>query len=148
MALIIKDDDQTNELLFIHEIARQVRTCFDRRVSHLGLTRSQWRALCIIQRYPEVSQNKIAELMEIEPITLARILDRMEKAGWIKRKAHPKDKRVKQISLTNKVDGILAEIRKIAVKTRKDALANFSEAEHEKLLELLSRIKTNVHDMV
>lgn len=148
MALIISDNDELNEVLLIHEIARQLRICFDRRVQHLGLTRSQWRVLSIVKRYPSISQSKIAELMEIEPITLARTLDRLEKAGWIKRKTHPSDRRANQICLTSKVNDILSEIKKISLNSRKAALADFSEVDHKKFLNYLNRIKTNTSNML
>jgi len=148
MALIISDNDELNEVLLIHEIARQLRICFDRRVQHLGLTRSQWRVLSIVKRYPAISQNKIAELMEIEPITLVRTLDRMEKAGWIKRKIHPSDRRANQICLTSKVSDILSEVKKISLNSRKSALADFSETEHKKFLGYLNRLKINVNNML
>jgi MarR family transcriptional regulator, transcriptional regulator for hemolysin len=148
MPLSINDKDETNEMLLVHEIARQLRFCFDRRVKHLGLTRSQWRVLSVVRRNPNIRQNQIAFLLEVEPITVVRTLDRMENNGWIKRKTDPKDKRANQINLTKKVEKILGEMKQISIATRKDALADFSDKDHQKFLGYLSRVKSNINLML
>ncbi len=148
MSGFVLDDDSVNESLLIHELAHAMRICFDRRVQHLGLTRSQWRVLAILRRQPGIRQTQLAECMEIEPITLARLLDRMEKAGWTERRPDPEDRRAKQVYVTDKAQGILKEIRKIAVATRSDALKGFSAGDHAVLLNYLKRLKNNMADMM
>ena len=148
MSLTIKDSDDQNETYLLHEIARQVRVCFDRRADHLGLTRSQWRALCILRRHPGIKQVKLAEIMEVEPITLVRLLDRMVKAGWIERTPDPEDRRANRITLTEKVSDVVKKVQAISVQVRKDALEGFTEEEHRLLLSYLKRIKTNTATMI
>lgn len=149
MPLNIRDDDETNEARLIHEIARQVRVSFDRRVKALGLTRSQWYAFGILRRNPEgIRQNTLAYLMEIEPISLVRLLDRMEKSGWIERKADPTDRRANLIVLTKKAKAIIAKMLPISHELRRDTLYGFSNAEHEQLIRFLKRMKTNVANML
>lgn len=144
MALTLRDNDEAHELLLVHEIARQLRTCFDRRAQHLGLTRSQWRLLGILRRWPGMRQAKLAEMMEVEPITLGRLLDRMEKSGWIKRVPDPNDRRANSVVLTDKVGGILKEMRSVALDLRRETLEGFSEREYSQFLTYLQRMKRNV----
>src|SRR4051812_6066760 len=115
MPPLITDNDATNEAHLIHQIARQLRVSFDRRVKHLGLTHSQWRALGMLRRHPGMSQSQLAERLEIEPITLVRLLDRMEKAGWIARQPNPRDRRANCVVLTAQAQGILKKMRPIAL---------------------------------
>lgn len=144
--MAITDNDDENESLLLYEISRQQRTCFDRRAQHLKLTRSQWHALGILRRNPGIRQSKMAEMMEVEPITLVRLLDRMEKAGWIKREQDPKDRRANCLMLTDKVRGIVEQMIRISLGLRGDTLKNFSEAERLQLLAYLKRIKQNISE--
>lgn len=146
--MFIKDQDETNETLLLHEIARQLCTSFDRRAQHLNLTRTQWRALSILRRHPGIRQNHMAEMLEVEPITLVRLLDRMEKAGWIERRPDPKDRRANQIYLTEKVEDIVKDMRAIALNVRRNALEGFTQEEHSILISYLKRIKTNASYMI
>lgn len=148
MSFNINDNDESNEMLLVHEIARQLRFCFDRRVKHLGLTRSQWRILCIIRRNPDIRQNQIAAMLELEPMTIMRTLNRMEKNGWIKRRINPEDKRANIVNIASKANKILEKMRKISLETRKDALKDFTLQDHQKLLGYLNRIKSNINQMI
>ena len=140
----IKDQDERNETLMLHELARQLRTSFNRKAQHLGLTRSQWRVLAIVRRKPGIRQAQIADMMEVEPITLVRLLDRMAKAKWIERQPDPSDRRANRIYLTDKVQGILSEMRAIALNVRAEALKGFTPEEHAELLSYLTRMRTNM----
>jgi DNA-binding MarR family transcriptional regulator len=144
----VRDDDDSNEALLMHEFARQFRVCFDRRAQRLGLTRSQWRVLRILGRNPGIRQSHLAELMEVEPITLVRMLDRMQKAGWIERREDPGDRRANSIVLTGKVDGILTQMQTISQELRQEALEGFSEQELKQLLAFLRRMKSNISRMI
>lgn len=148
MALTIKDQDENNETFLVHELARQIRVSFDRRAQHIGLTRSQWRALSVLRRFPGISQAVLAEHMEIEPISLVRLLDRMQKSGWIERRPDPNDRRANQLFLTKKVQKIVDDMREVAIGVRKDVLKGFTELEHEALLTYLRRMKSNVAEMM
>lgn len=148
MDLNIQEHDEQNEMVLLHEIASQIRKCFDRRVQHLGLTRSQWRVLCILRRHPGIRQIQLADMMEVEPITLVRLLDRMVKSGWIERKPHPEDRRANQIYLTGKVQGVVDEMKHISISIRQHALDGFTQEEHDVLLRYLERMKTNTVAML
>jgi MarR family transcriptional regulator for hemolysin len=148
MPVIINDAEDMSEALFIHEIARQMRTVFDRRVNHLGLTRSQWRVLSILRRRPGIRQTQLAEMMEVEPITLARLLDRMEHAGWVERSSDPSDRRANMVRLMPKVASILSEMQALSAQVRRESLKDFTQEEHDALLGYLRRMKHNVCGML
>lgn len=147
MALAIDDKDETNEALLLHEMARQLRLCFDRRAQHLGLTRAQWRVLGVLRRHPGINQTQMADMLEIEPITLVRQLDRMCKAGWVERRPDPRDRRANLLYLGAKTKDIVGQMRKLSIGLRRDALAGFTEVEHGVLLSYLQRMKTNISQM-
>lgn len=148
MPLLIEDIDETNETLLIHETARQLRVCFDRRAQCIGLTRAQWRVLAVLRRNPGLNQKQLADRLEVEPITLTRLLDRMSKAGWIERRPNPEDRRANVLYIDARAKDIIKKMRQIAVGVRRDALADFTPAEHEALLSYLKRMKANVSNMV
>src|SRR5207237_4472081 len=83
-----------------HGIARLIRKRFDQRARGLGLTRAQWQVLAHLARHEGINQAGLAEILEIEPITLGRLIDRMEEAGWVERRQHPSDRRARQLYLT------------------------------------------------
>src|SRR5260221_3795835 len=71
-----------------------MRTAFDRRVRRLGLTRSQWLVINRLHRHPDATQSELAEMLEVEKATAGRMIDRMEKKGWVVRRADAADRRV------------------------------------------------------
>jgi len=146
ITLIIDDANERSEALLIHDIARLQRRNFDRKVKNLKLTRSQWMVIGIVRRFPGIKQAELAERMEVQPITVGRLIDRMEKIGWIERKADPRDRRAKRLHLTARVQTIAAQLRVQALKGRQEALNGLNQNEYETLLRLLTRIKNNLCD--
>src|SRR5258708_25213691 len=69
--------------VLLHDIARLLRKRYEQRARPLGLTRAQWQVLAHLQRHEGINQSGLAELLEIEPITIARLVDRMEEAGLV-----------------------------------------------------------------
>ena len=84
MPLIMSDDSIDRLGLLIHDAARLMRKRFEARASGHGLSSAQWRLLVRAAKEPGVAQARLAELLEIEPISVSRLVDRMEEAGWIK----------------------------------------------------------------
>ena len=97
--------------LILHDVARLLRTNFDRRVRDLGLTRSQWWVLTHLYREDGLTQTELAELMEIERPSLGRLLDRLEAKNWIRRGNDPSDRRVNRVYLTVDVKPMVREMR-------------------------------------
>lgn len=139
-------DTTRNFGFLVHEVARLLRRNFDRRVSGLGLTQAQWRTLAYLARHEGINQTSLAELLEVKPITLARLLDRLEEAGWVERRGDPADRRVFRLYLTEAAQPLLVEMEQIAAKTRQDALAGLGRDERRQVLNLLSSLKKNLMD--
>lgn len=124
--------------------SHQLRLLFNERVRDLGLTAAQARLLLSLQRNPGRNQVFYAERLEIEPITLTRIADRMEEAGWIERRADPSDRRARILHLTAKSRGIVTQLQAIIDRISEDTLQGLSPIERETLSGLLERIETNL----
>ena len=129
------------------DVARLMRTVFDRRVKALGLTRPQWLALVRLNRRPGASQSELADMMEIEKAPAGKIVDRMEEKGWVERRPDPLDRRINRIHLTDRGERIFAAIQPISMSTVDDALDDLSAMERVRLTTLLSRVKTRLLDM-
>lgn len=106
------------DLLFLlHDVARMLRVDADKRARRNGMTRAQWAILIWLERQPGISQKELAELLEVEPITVARLIDRLEGRGMVERRPDPKDRRIWRLHLTplahptlREIDGQRAEI--------------------------------------
>ncbi|MDQ8729300.1 MarR family transcriptional regulator [Bradyrhizobium sp. LHD-71] len=125
----------------ISDVARLLRTEFDRRVRKLGITRSQWLALTRLHRHPGASHSELADMMEVEKATAGRMIDRLEANGWVERRAAPDDRRVKCVYLTADAERVHKRIWRVAEATVDDALADLSVRESRQLMALLSRVK-------
>lgn len=128
----------------LNDVARLLRKRLEQRTRALGLTRAQWSVLAHIARHEGINQAALAEILEIEPITLARILDRLESMGYIERRSHPEDRRARLPHLTDKARPALEQLFALGAETREEALAGVSAADRERLIELLLRMKSNL----
>lgn len=129
------------------DVARLMRTVFDRRVKALGLTRPQWLAIVRLNRRPGASQSELADMMEIERAPVGKIVDRLEERGWIERRPDPLDRRINRIFLTDRGAHVHAAIWPIAQATVSDALVDLSESDVMRLTQLLSRVKSRLAEM-
>ena len=128
----------------IADVARLLRTAFDRRVRTLGITRAQWLVLTRLHRHPGVSQSELADLMEVERASAGRMIDRLEANGWVERRAQNGDRRVKRVYLTPEAERVHRRIWRVAEATVDDALADLSAREGAQLRALLGRVKKNL----
>src|SRR4051812_41176609 len=125
----------------LSDVARLIRTAFDRRVRKLGLTRAQWLMLTRLHRRPGASQTELADMLEIDRASAGRMIDRMEKAGWVERRADGTDRRINRLHLTSGARKAHARMWKIAESTVADALARLSPGEREQFTQLPARVK-------
>ncbi|MCY4502497.1 MAG: MarR family transcriptional regulator [Alphaproteobacteria bacterium] len=132
----------------VSDVARLLRTEFDRRVRDLGLTRSQWLALTRIFRQPGCTQSELAETLEMEKGPAGRLIDRLEDNGFVERKADPTDRRVNRIHLTAEAEAIERTMREIALQTIHEALSDLDEAERVKAVEVLITVKARLQEML
>ncbi|MEM8972645.1 MAG: MarR family transcriptional regulator [Pseudomonadota bacterium] len=123
------------------DVARLLRTVFERRVRSLGLTRAQWVVIARVHRHPGLSQTEISDLLEIEKATAGRLIDRMEAKGWLERRADPNDRRINRMHLTEEAERLHALIWPIAEATVDAALQDLSTTERRTLSKLMRRVK-------
>lgn len=128
----------------IHDVARLMRKRFEQRAARLGFTRTQWQVLVHLAKNEGIHQAGLAEILEVEPITLVRILDKLEARGLVERRQHPTDRRIWLLYLTPEAHPSLSVLRSLGDATRGEALNGLSEAERERLLEILTLMKANL----
>lgn len=126
------------------DVSRLVRRRFDSRASALGLTRAQWRVLAQLRRREGINQTALAEIMEIEPISLGRHIDRLVEKNFVERRADPRDRRAWRLYLKPEVQPILDRLRGMSTITRKEALQGISPEDAERFIDLLIKIKSNM----
>jgi MarR family transcriptional regulator for hemolysin len=144
MTGMFREDLSRNFGFILHDVARLLRTTFDRRVRELGLTRSQWWVLNHLFRNDGVTQSELAEILEVEKPTLGRLLDRLEQKGWVRREADANDRRAKRVFLTQEVEPAIKAMRAAAADMRRDAVAGLSAEQQERFVDALLTIKANL----
>ena len=138
-------DDLDRDLGFLlHDVARLMRKRFEQNARNLGLTRSQGQVLVTLANNEGIHQGALAEKLDVEPITLTRILDRLEEAGLIERLHYRKDRRVRLLRLTLAAHPLLDDISAIGTLTRGEAMEGVSDEDRARLLDILLRMKANL----
>jgi len=144
----LSEDDERHIGFLISDVARLMRTAFDRRVRGLGLTRSQWLVINRLHRRPGATQSELAEMLEVEKATAGRMVDRMEKKGWVVRRADAADRRVNRLFLTAEADLIQVQLAQISERTVDDALASLSMHERDQFSEWMRQVKGRLQAML
>lgn len=126
------------------DVSRLIRMRFDARAEELGLTRAQWRVLAQLRRREGINQSALAELLEIEPITLVRHIDRLVGKELVERRPDPKDRRAWKLYLKEEVQPVLDQLRQLSEQTRNDALAGIPAEQCEQLINNLLTMKANL----
>lgn len=122
---------------YVHRFEQRARAA-------LGLTLPQCKALVNLARHEGISQSQLGELADIEPMTLVRILDRMERDGWVERCSHPTDRRARRLYLKDKGRALMEEIWRLSDLTRGEALADIRKPQCEQMVALLGKIRDNL----
>jgi DNA-binding MarR family transcriptional regulator len=141
---MLREDLSRNFGFLLNDVARLLRTAYDRRIRELHLTRAQWWVLTHLFRADGITQTELAEVLEIEKPTLGRLLDRLEAKGWVRRTHDTRDRRIWRVRLTKEVEPALRTMRQIAAELRRDALAGLPAAERERFVDSLLAIKSNL----
>jgi DNA-binding MarR family transcriptional regulator len=131
----------------LHEVARLLRRRFEQNARDSGLTRSQWQVLAYLVNNEGINQSGLADLLEIEPITLGRIIDKLQMRGLIERHPDPSDRRVWLLHLTPAARPKLTLLHRLGVVTRGQALVGVSSADIEHLSKTLQALKANLIDV-
>ena len=140
------DDDEYIGYV-LSDVARLIRTVFDRRVRDIGLTRAQWLVLTRLDRRPGASQTELADMLEIDRASAGRMIDRMQKNGWVERRADSDDRRINRLHLTAEARRAHNGMWAIAEATVDDALAPLSPSERDQFTRLAARVKGQLQSM-
>jgi MarR family transcriptional regulator for hemolysin len=146
MMLLMAADGIDRLGFLIHDSARLLRKRFETKGSAHGLSAAQWRLLVRLVKEEGVAQARLAELLEIEPISVSRLLDRMEEGGWIERRQGANDRRVRMIFPTDKSREAFAAIKGVAGEVYDKALHGLTAEEKRTLVKCLNVIITNLSD--
>ena len=145
---ILKENFEENIGLLIHDVARLLRVLYDRQMASIGLTRSQWWLLTYLRFRDGINQSELAVLMDIEKAPLSRLLDRMQLNGWVERRADSKDRRIKNIFLSDNVKPIIESMREKAAAYRQDSLSILDIKDLNKLTDLLQSLKKDLSSKI
>jgi MarR family transcriptional regulator for hemolysin len=137
------------ELAFaINDVARLLRTNADQKAAQFGMTRAKWAVLARLDRFEGLKQNELAEMLDLQPITLTRLLDRLSDNGLIERRADPDDRRAKRLFLTPAARPLLEQLSNLGEELMETALAGLGPPEVAALLAHLSVVKENLREAV
>lgn len=126
------------------QVSRLLRRSFDERARGMGVTRPQWQVLSLLKLHAGSNQGTLAELLEVEPITLGRMIDRLQEAELVERRADPADRRAWRIHLTERGDSLLDQLRPSARETLSSALEGVSAVERDAFMLVLERMRGNL----
>ena len=134
--------DLTTTLPFLmHDVARQFRYRFDARARSIGVTRPQYRVLLVLARRDGQTQSELADILDVERITLGRMIDRMADAGLVERRADPADRRVWRVHILPAASGLVDSLTDIGSEVEMEALSLLSEAESAELRRSLTVLR-------
>jgi MarR family transcriptional regulator for hemolysin len=140
---------QNRELAFaINDVARLLRTNADQKAAQFGMTRAKWAVLARLDRFEGLKQNELAEMLDLQPITLTRLLDRLSDNGLVERRADPDDRRAKRLFLTPAARPLLEQLSNLGEELMETALAGLGPSEVASLLAHLSTVKENLREAV
>ncbi len=128
----------------IGETAHALRRAFDRKAAALGITRAQWRVLAHLDHLPGQKQVELAERMDIEPITLCRIVDKLEEAALVERRRDPSDRRAWQLHLCAQAAPVVRKLHTLADEFSAEVFGNLNPAEIERASTLLAMVRGNL----
>jgi DNA-binding MarR family transcriptional regulator len=131
-------------LVELYDVARLMRTRFDRWARTYGMTRAQGIILARLSRQPGMTQNEMAGLCEVEPITVGRLVDRLEARGLLERRLDPSDRRIRRLHLLPASEPILKEIQRYKDELFREITEGLDEATVELVTDALLQMKTQL----
>ncbi len=137
------DPDESVGFL-VNDVARLLRRNFNRRAQELGLSQAQWQALAYLSQQEGVNQVTLAESLEVKPMTLARLIDRLQAAGLVARRPNLDDRRAFRLFLTAAAQLLLDRMWALAAETREEAMAGMRDGTKQVLIDALRHMKRNL----
>lgn len=144
MKTTAKTADKTAFGFLVNDITRMMRKLFDRRAVRFQMTRAQWRALKRISYSEGLRQAELADQLEMEPIAIGRVIDRLENAGFVERRADPTDRRAWRLHLTARAHAVVDDMETISTELFRDAQKGISAADMKAVMATLSVMKQNL----
>ncbi|MEI9992059.1 MAG: MarR family transcriptional regulator [Rhizomicrobium sp.] len=132
-------------LIILHDVARAMRTLFDQKArASNAMTRAQWIILSRLEKQPGMSQNELAAICEVEPMTVARLVDRLEARGMVERRSDPFDRRIRRLHLLPAAKPVLETITHTRETMSERIIAGLDDKTREELIDALLVIKENI----
>jgi MarR family transcriptional regulator for hemolysin len=128
----------------IMDVARLIKTYADQRARQFGISRAQWAVLIRIERTEGLKQSELAEMLDLQPITLTRLLDRLADSGLIERRADPNDRRANRLYLMPAAKPLLGQLAELGADMMETVLEGLSATSIERMLKELSAVKGNL----
>jgi DNA-binding MarR family transcriptional regulator len=128
----------------LSDVSRLMRREFDARARDIGVTRPQWQVLTVLRRNEGVNQGGLADLLEVEPITVCRMVDRLQEADLVERRADPADRRSWKLFLTAKAQQLLGQLRPFADDMIEEALLGVADTDRAVLRQALEQMRQNL----
>lgn len=135
---------QGNIAFLATDVGRLFRKRFDMASRDFGVTGSQWRVLIAVDRMPGINQGALAACLDVEAITVGRMIDRLEKLGMVERRPDPADRRAWRLYLTPSAAPLMDKLLACGADLLAEAVAGFDEADHAQLVALLQRVRANL----
>lgn len=132
----------------LNDVARMLRTYADHKAAQFGITRAQWVVLARLDRSEGLKQSELAEMLELQPISLTRLLDKLCDSGLIERRADPIDRRVKRLFLTPAAHPLLEKLGELGEGLMATALAGVDRSSVERMVAQLELVKENLRQAI
>ncbi|BBE33603.1 MarR family winged helix-turn-helix transcriptional regulator [Sphingosinicella microcystinivorans] len=128
----------------LSDSARLLKREFDARARTIGVTRPQWRVLIVLKHEEGINQGELADRLEVEAITVGRMVDRLQEAGIVERRADPNDRRAWRLYLTPHSRALMEELRPVSERMIEDTLEGFTPTERATFVNYLERVRANL----
>jgi MarR family transcriptional regulator for hemolysin len=132
----------------LNDVARLLRTYADYKAAQFGITRAQWAVLVRLERSEGLNQTELADMLDLQPITLTRLLDKLSDSGLIERRPDPGDRRAKRLFLTPAARPLLKRLAELGEETMTSTLAGIERDGIEKMVSQLALVKENLRRLI
>ena len=132
----------------LSDTARLLRTCADQKARQFGMTRAKWAVLFRLERAEGLKQAELADILEVQPITLTRLIDRLCESGLIERRSDPSDRRAKRLFLTPAAKPVMERLSVVSEKMMANVLAGLDQRERKAMVASLTTIKNNLREAI
>jgi MarR family transcriptional regulator, transcriptional regulator for hemolysin len=145
---MIKPSQNREFGFIINDVARLMRTYADHKAAQFGITRAQWAVLVRLDRSEGLNQSELAEMLDLQPITLTRLLDKLSDSGLIERRPDPDDRRAKRLFLTSAARPLLEQLASLGEDTMASVLEGVTPKDVERMIFQLEVVRDNLRRLI